>query len=422
MTIRSVGLLLLVAAASLVAARPDVTVARCTDGVWVIDDGPLAVGPLAIGHVRLDEGRPAIDAPCRALRWGLAHAEAETHVRALFVCRYPEAERRRLRRFALRLHARIVDECQRMEGAFGARRLGMVARFTATRSPYDCASNAECRENAYCAKEAGACDARGVCRGRPTACPDVVDPVCGCDRVTYGNACEAAAAGVSIARRGPCSVPCGGIAGVPCGKGEFCDLPAGQCGSADLEGRCVEVHEACPEFYAPVCGCDGVTYANECFRQAAKVQKDHDGACDDACMPKAAPCMNACDCYAALGHAFCSDCLLLCPNCGDYWQCKEGTCVEQCGMLPPDVIECFAPAPCGGIAGLRCPAGQVCDIGLVFCEAPAAEGVCVPRGACTLEYDPVCGCDGKTYGNDCERRQNGVALAHRGPCDDTRAR
>lgn len=73
---------------------------------------------------------------------------------------------------------------------------------------------------------------------------------------------------------------CGGFLGLPCPDGQICDIDVpNACSGADLPGICKVKPEVCPDVWEPVCGCDGVTYGNECERLMAGVQLDHTGAC-----------------------------------------------------------------------------------------------------------------------------------------------
>jgi hypothetical protein len=64
-----------------------------------------------------------------------------------------------------------------------------------------------------------------------------------------------------------------------CLAGEFCEYT--DC-SYNL-GECVIIPEVCLAIYDPVCGCDGVTYSNDCFSRMSKATKDHDGECVYIC-------------------------------------------------------------------------------------------------------------------------------------------
>lgn len=74
---------------------------------------------------------------------------------------------------------------------------------------------------------------------------------------------------------------CGGFVGWRCAEGELCDYTIENvCGQADLPGMCKPIPTECiTGVWAPQCGCDGTTYANECERLMAGTQLNHTGEC-----------------------------------------------------------------------------------------------------------------------------------------------
>ena len=72
---------------------------------------------------------------------------------------------------------------------------------------------------------------------------------------------------------------------------------------------------------------------------------------------------------------------------------------------------------CGGAAGITCNSALWCQVAGGKCGVTDAPGKCEKAPAfCMAVSKPVCGCNGKTYQNDCERQKAKVKLDRIGAC------
>lgn len=222
-----------------------------------------------------------------------------------------------------------------------------------------------------------------------------------------------------ISPDGGAGANCGGFAGIACADGYLCGYTAGECNVADALGTCYAPPESCAAIYRPVCGCDGETYSNACRAAMAGAQVARDGACD-ACPPQDAAGEGECERFFgyALGNIGCfgvSGCSCVGDDCDALFETIEEceTYGESCGD-PPGA---GAGELCGGFAGIACEAGLDCVPDVGMCRVADASGTCQEvTDSCYAILRPVCGCDGRSYPNDCYATRAGVGIDHPGSC------